>query len=155
MMVMLVTTNKQDVIAVDSPPETYAELCSQFKRCALLREVAYFESRSESDEGVAAVIHVVLNRVNHPKQWGDNVFDVVYQKAQFSYVWDGSLDRGVLEKQQIERLSKIVVGVLTGEIKDNTMGAMFYHTISLKKPVWTKKLKQTVVIGNHIFYKKG
>lgn len=148
------TPNTTLVTVVDPPPETYTELCSQFKRCALLREVAYFESRSESDEGVAAVIHVVLNRVNHPKQWGDNVFDVVYQKAQFSYVWDGSAGKEMTEKQQIERLSKIVVGVLTGEIKDNTMGAMFYHTRQVS-PRWRKKLKQTVVVGNHIFYKKG
>jgi hypothetical protein len=34
-------------------------------------------------------------------------------------------------------------------MKDNTMGALYYHA-NYVNPNW--KLKKTVVIGNHIFY---
>ena len=50
----------------------------------LAARVAYFES-GRSEEGYRAVLCVILNRVESGK-WPGSVYDVVYQKSQFSVV---------------------------------------------------------------------
>ena len=50
----------------------------------LAARIAYFES-GKSEDGYRAVICVILNRVEASK-WPDSVYDVVYQKSQFSVV---------------------------------------------------------------------
>jgi hypothetical protein len=50
----------------------------------LAARVAYFES-GKSEEGYRAVLCVILNRVESSK-WPNNVYDVVYQKSQFSVI---------------------------------------------------------------------
>ena len=50
----------------------------------LAARVAYFES-GKSEDGYRAVVCVILNRVEAGK-WPDSVYDVVFQKSQFSVV---------------------------------------------------------------------
>lgn len=50
----------------------------------LAARVAYFES-GKSEEGYRAVLCVVVNRVESSR-WPDTVYDVVYQKSQFTVV---------------------------------------------------------------------
>ena len=50
----------------------------------LAARVAYFES-GKSEDGYRAVLCVILNRVESSK-WPSSVYDVVYQKSQFSVV---------------------------------------------------------------------
>ena len=50
----------------------------------LAARVAYFES-GRSEDGYRAVLCVILNRVESGK-WPGSVYDVVYQKSQFSVV---------------------------------------------------------------------
>lgn len=50
----------------------------------LAARVAYFES-GRSEEGYRAVVCVILNRVESSK-WPNSVYDVVFQKSQFSVV---------------------------------------------------------------------
>lgn len=50
----------------------------------LAARVAYFES-GKSEEGYRAVVCVILNRVEASK-WPNSVYDVVYQKSQFSVI---------------------------------------------------------------------
>jgi outer membrane biosynthesis protein TonB len=50
----------------------------------LAARVAYFES-GKSEEGYRAVVCVILNRVESSR-WPDSVYDVVYQKSQFSVI---------------------------------------------------------------------
>jgi outer membrane biosynthesis protein TonB len=50
----------------------------------LAARVAYFES-GKSEEGYRAVLCVILNRVESSK-WPNSVYDVVYQKSQFSVI---------------------------------------------------------------------
>lgn len=122
------------------------------KECKWLAEVGYHEARGESDKGVAAVMHVVLNRKNHDTMWPATVSGVVTQKAQFSYRHDGSMKRGFAEKDQYKRMVKLAKAVVHGKIEDPTDGAVFYHTKAVK-PGWSKRVKKLDVIGSHIFYK--
>lgn len=139
---------------VGPAPKTEKQLvadCLRDKTCKLLAEVGYYEARSESDEGMAAVMHVVLNRATYPKMWGSTPHSVVAQKHQFSYRWDGSMKKGFAEKKAYKRSILVAKGVIDGTITDITNGSNHYHT-NYVYPKWRHSLKKKVVIGSHIFY---
>ena len=58
----------------------------------LLACLVYAEAGNQSDYGKELVADVVLNRVDSPS-FPDTITDVIYQKYQFSSVWDGGLDK--------------------------------------------------------------
>lgn len=122
-------------------------------KCKLLAEVGYHEARGEPDRGIAAVMHVVKNRANHPKYWPYTLRAVVYQKQQFSYTHDGSLKKGFTEKRAHDKVMAIAWDVYSGMTEDPTNGGTYYHNNKVN-PVWRTRLDKTVVIGNHIFYKR-
>jgi spore germination cell wall hydrolase CwlJ-like protein len=43
--------------------------------------------------------------------------------------------------------------IMKGVYKDPTFGAMYFHTKQIR-PRWMNRVKRTVTIGNHIFYKR-
>jgi spore germination cell wall hydrolase CwlJ-like protein len=159
---MLTTANKNVVERVDHPEtvvqytlktdEQYYKECMRSVRCKLLTEAGYYESRSESDKGVAAVLHVILNRVKHPNMWASTISGVISQPWQFSYKHDGSLEKGFTDKKQYRRIAVIAKKVLDGEIGSPVGLATYYHTKQVK-PVWREKLTKIGSIGRHIFYK--
>ena len=58
----------------------------------LIALVTMAEAEGESEYGKRLVIDTILNRVDHDK-FPDNVEDVIYQKGQFSSMWNGRVDR--------------------------------------------------------------
>ena len=128
--------------------------CSMSESCSLLASVSYFEARNQkSDAAVAGPMFVVLNRRDHPKLWGSSLRSVVYAPWQFSYVHDGSLKRGITDQKAYKRMLKIAHYVWSGEIEDPTGKADHYHSTKVS-PVWKHKLKKTVKLGSHIYYRK-
>lgn len=130
------------------------EWCKKDKTCNLLAEVGYYEARNQKDdEDVAAVMHVVLNRADHPKRWSDDPHKVVSQPWQFSYRWDGSMKRGFAEKKAHKRMMVIAYKVVNGKIESPVGLSDHYHTKDVK-PNWDwKKLTKIAVAGDHIYYK--
>ena len=128
--------------------------CEYAEACRLLAEVGYFEARSEkADEAVAGTMFVVLNRRDYPDKWGNTLHKVIYQPWQFSYTHDGSLKKGLQERKAYDRMLVIAHYVWSGEVVDPTLGSDHYHTTSVS-PSWRLKLKRTVKLGNHIYYRK-
>jgi len=124
----------------------------------------YFEARGEPHLGKLAVAHVTLNRVRS-KSFPNDICGVVYQaktnskgnpirhKCQFSWYCDGK--REVIdEKDKYEEIKQLAHEFLSAPNEDITDGAEFYHAVSVS-PFWRKSFQQTVVINDHIFYKKG
>lgn len=114
----------------------------------------YFESRGEPDIGQVAVALVVLNRVND-RRWPSTICDVVWQDKQFSWTHDGKSDRIKLSNK-IERhawIKSVFYAVMALSEEDVTNGATHYHNTSVT-PYWIDSMKQTAVIGNHIFYRE-
>lgn len=118
-----------------------------------------FEASGESEEGKAAVAHVILNRVRTGR-WGITVKDVVTHPWQFE-PW-------MTKRTQIETLSpsdpsyrdaaRIADGVLSGAQADPTAGATHFlnPTIVRKRrggtlPAWAEGDGQP--IGNHTFFR--
>jgi len=52
----------------------------------------YFEARSESIEGMMAIVAVTMNRVASPN-YPNTVHEVVWARKQFSWTHDGKIDR--------------------------------------------------------------
>ena len=127
--------------------------CKKDKDCRVLAEASYYEARSEPDSGVLAVMRVIVNRVN-AKGWRDTIKDVVYQPKQFSYTHDGSLKRGVTEKQQMRRMYVLAYKFLKGKVDapKEVKYANHYHTIHVS-PRWKDSLTKVATIQNHVFYK--
>lgn len=125
--------------------------CESDKMCKYLAEAGYFESKGEPNKGVKAVMFVVLQRVADEKRWANTVKGVLRQPAQFSYVSDGSLKRGVVEKKRYKEIMVIAHRVLNGDTINPVPKANHFHTTSLKR-VWTKNMRVVAVIGNHVFF---
>lgn len=127
--------------------------CKEDKQCTILSQAAYYEARGESDSGVVAVMHTILNRVNKEGRWPNTIKEVVYQNKQFSYTWDGSLKRGMNNTYQVDRMLVLAYDVLHGLIDSPVGSSDHYHTVYVN-PSWSKHLNYTYHVGNHIFYEE-
>jgi hypothetical protein len=124
------------------------------QRC--LAEAVYFEARSESEEGQAAVAQVVLNRVRSGL-YPANVCAVVYQDrnrpfaCQFSFACEGKSLR-VTEPGPWTVATRIAQGVADGKIYNQKVGAALNYHANYVLPYWASALKRVDQIGHHIFY---
>lgn len=126
----------------------------------------YFEAANQSFAGKIAVGHVVINRVED-LQFPNDICGVIYQaktkvnwkgnvvpirnQCQFSWYCDGLSDEPVDSVTWIKSL-RIADLVLTGEYKDITEGALWYHADYIY-PYWADELEEVTQIDNHRFYK--
>ncbi len=125
------------------------------ERC--LAEAVYFEARSESPSGQAAVAQVVLNRVRsglYPR----TICGVVYQNAnrylgcQFTFACEGKSLR-TTDTTSWAQAQRIAGEVLNGKTYLSQVGGATHYHADYVKPGWSRRLKKMDVIGRHIFYK--
>ena len=110
---------------------------------------AYFESRGQGVKGMQAVTWVVLNRAKHPS-YPSTPCAVIYSPKQFS--WVSNKTPQVKEKDAYTQAERVVEGVLSGKLKDNTNASTHFHSTRIK-PVWASRLSYTTTISSHCFYK--
>lgn len=111
----------------------------------------YFEARNQPFEGKTAVGFVTINRVKN-ESFPNTICEVVTEKNQFSWYWDGKPDTPY-EKYWWEICIDIAKYVILNNDKDVTDGALYYHA-DYVSPYWAKHFKISKIIGNHIFYKE-
>lgn len=145
--------------AVEELPSIWPETqwtCSTDLECVVLAEAIYHESRGEPVEGQIAVAHVILNRVNSP-YWPDTILEVVYNNCHFSYVCDGSLERGVSDLDSFDKAVTLASDVMNGVHDDPSNGADHYFNPKKTKfvPDWSFSYSRVATIGNHVFHKRG
>lgn len=126
----------------------------------LLAATAWAEARSEGEEGMRAVAHVIVNRLGD--RFGADLETVIRAPKQFSawnigdpnrplaqnperYATDGA-DKDTWEIAQL-----VAQQVLAGQSIDPTNGALFYHTLAVR-PSWDRYATGPLVIGSHIFF---
>jgi hypothetical protein len=131
------------------------------KEVRLLAATAWGEARSEGEDGMRAVAHVMVNRVG--QRFGDSLETVIHAPKQFS-VWNrGDPNRrlvsGLAENTNVafggpewEAAQRIAREVLSGQSVDPTNGALFYHTRAIR-PYWSHHGEGRRVIGAHVFYR--
>ena len=123
-------------------------------RC--LAEAIYFESRSEPEEGQAAVAQVVLNRVRSGI-YPATVCAVVYQDrnhafaCQFSFACEGKSLR-IEEPGPWAVATRIAQNVVSGATYDPKVDVAVNYHANYVAPFWTGYLRKVDHIGAHIFY---
>lgn len=95
---------------------------------------------------------VIMNRAAHPTKWPNTISDVLSQRHQFTYRFDGSVRKGFTEKEQYTRIALLAHSVLSGGIDSVVGNATHYHTKQISPPNWSKKLKSHGRVGDHLFY---
>jgi len=120
-----------------------------------MTDAVYYEARSESPRGQAAVAQVVLNRVKHPA-FPKTVCGVVFQGAghagcQFSFACDGSM-RAHRESEAWNRARSVAARALAGVVMVNIGQATHYHTTACQ-PFWAPQMLRVAQVGAHVFYK--
>lgn len=122
-----------------------------------LANAIYFEARSESLRGQAAVAQVVLNRVRNPA-YPASICGVVYQNqnwhnaCQFSFACDGRKDR--IESPSHYKIAKdVAMAVTAGKIFIPEVGSSTHYYASYVSPSWARAMKKMTKIGLHIFYR--
>ena len=120
------------------------------KQIECLIKNAYFESRNQGVKGMQAVTWVVLNRTKHPS-YPSTPCAVIYAPFQFEWTRNGKTPK-IKEKDAYTQAERVVEGVLSGKLKDNTNASTHFHSTRVK-PVWANRLSYTTTIGSHCFYK--
>jgi len=106
----------------------------------------FHEGRGEPILGQVAIIHTVRNRAQGKPE---NVCKVVYAHAQFSW----TLNNPGIKASDLKKFDEILhTCVIAWQFSDITSGSDHYHHTSIK-PYWTKKMKRTMQIGQHVFYR--
>ena len=127
---------------------TYNGVKYDAKQIECLARASYHEANGEGKQGMLAVIHVTLNRVNDPR-FPKSPCSVIAQPNQYSWYRHKPKVRDYETYDVAKQLAKEVV---EGKHKDNTGKAVFFHARYVT-PSWSKKLKCSAVIGQHRFYK--
>jgi len=122
-----------------------------------LSENIYREASNQPIEGMAAVGHVVVNRMESGK-FPTSACGVIKQKSgstcQFSWNCQRNLRKIDYTSDNWRQSYAVAYHLLneSGKLPDPTDKALFYHA-NYVKPNWKPKLQETKVIGDHIFYK--
>lgn len=134
--------------AETDPKQSHAQNLSKAQiECLSIN--AYMEARNQGVKGMQAVTWVVLNRTKHPS-YPSTPCAVIYSPKQFS--WVSNKPAQVKEKDAYTQAERVVEGVLSGKLKDNTNSSTHFHSARIK-PVWASRLSYTTTIGSHCFYK--
>ena len=115
----------------------------------------YFEAGNQSVLGKEAVGIVVLNRVEHPN-YPNGICEVIFQKSQFSWYWDGKSDNPKVHDPQWEVSQNVAKQLIMRYTQtkpfEDEFDATHYHA-DYVNPHWAKSLRQIAKIDNHIFYR--
>lgn len=107
----------------------------------LLSLIMVAESEGECEDGQRLVIDTVLNRVDSPK-FPNTIHDVIYQKNQFSSVWNGRVNRcSVTDKDR---------QLVLEEVQSRRNYEVLYFTAGKYGAYGTPMFK----VGNHYFSSK-
>jgi hypothetical protein len=118
------------------------------------------EAGAESEQGQAAVAHVIRNRVNSGR-WGDNAQDVVLAPRQFSpwNMTDGNDPRRFKpDSPEYQRVAKLWDDVHAGTIEDPTRGALYFANVGASTATWPRQALARgpdtyTTIGGHTFFR--
>lgn len=151
---------EQTKVARSKDRPNYLAMIARAKEPAQFRCLAqaiYFEARSESEAGQAAVAQVVLNRVLSGL-YPNSVCGVVFQNrhrykaCQFTFTCEGK-SLAIREPGSWATAQRIAREVLEGETYLAKVGGSTHYHATYVSPRWAKRLKRMNKIGTHIFYK--
>lgn len=117
-------TKIENMISNDISEETTKEIVKSTydfteEEITLIAKLTIAESGNQSDYGKRLVIDTVLNRMDSP-YFPDTVEGVIFQKYQFSPVWNGGIDKYVPDEH--------IIDLVKEEISDRTNSEVIFFT---------------------------
>ncbi len=104
----------------------------------LIAVVTMAESEGECEEGKRLVIDTILNRMDSP-YFPDTVHDVVYQKSQFSSMWNGRVNKCTVQDD--------ICQLVEEELRDRSNSDTIFFTAG----GYGKYGNPMFQLGNHYF----
>lgn len=153
---------KIELPTAETPQYNEAEIKHQ--EIDIMARTIYGEARGETQKGMEAVAHVILNRVKKAQQndgqywWGNDIVSVCQKPYQFSCWNHDDPNRvkllAVTEYDlQFATCLRIARRAVFGQLgQDITNGADHYHTITVA-PKWSYGKAPVAQFGTHIFFK--
>ena len=136
---------------------SYRETVSQTSDIVLqLAMNAFFECRGEGAKCMAAVTHVVINRLNDDR-FPQTVKGVLIAPGQYSWKpTQARITRSLTDREKTEvwgTAVSTVYSVLLGDIADPTKGSLYFCNPKVSKVKFCQNLnrRKRTVIGNHVF----
>jgi spore germination cell wall hydrolase CwlJ-like protein len=129
----------------------------------VLARTLWGEARGESLVGQIAVAWTIRNRVNDGKTkswWGEGYAGVCQKPYQFS-CWNKNDPNFAylsgaksIPFREFAQAQIAADQIIAGKVPDPTRGATHYYSTSMKAaPAWAHGAKQTLKLGQHIFFK--
>lgn len=127
--------------------------------------VLWREARGQSKAALAAIYHVIINRVSDPKhRWPKTISGVIMQHAQFtsmSHAADPNIARMPIDDGSPDWISfqDCLAVVATALIADPTQGATNYVSVDARGNIpedakdWVQADKMTYQVGPFRFFK--
>ena len=109
-----------------------------------LSRIIHAESGNQPLEGKIAVGNVVMNRVNHPR-FPNNIYDVLFQKNQFTPAASGSIYRD-------PNAESVIAAMLVLDGAQVTPDALFFNAAGARSYA-SRTRTYVATIGDHMFYK--
>ncbi len=118
--------------------------------------VAWGEARGEPDDGMQAVLNVMMNRKSDPRFPG-TLSGVAKQAWQFTAYNEGDPNREKLlavtdDDPEFRRAKRLAAFAQLGLLWDVTDGATYFHARDITRPDYLADAEISAEIGNHIFY---
>lgn len=149
--------------AIDTPPAIVQPSASHtapynMTNAYVVAATLWGEARGEGEQGIQAVLNVIMNRA---KDNFGKARDVVLMPHQFE-VWQKvsdpeafslNLARQNRDDRTYQKIIRLVDRAASGKLPDITGGALFYFNPKNASPSWAKKMQKTATIGHHEFYK--
>lgn len=122
-----------------------------FMALCVLREAA-----TESRKGKLAVACCIMNRVRHPKWWGNDIYSVVTARWQFSSITDPN-DKQLTkfprwDDPSFQECLHIADEVIHDLVEHPFPGADSYFADYIPTPNWATPDKFLGKEGHHLFY---
>lgn len=128
----------------------------------VLAGTAYGEARSLGQEGMQAVINVVINRVAKQTWYGLTITEVCLKhSASGVYQFDcndpkdpnyAKIQAVTIDDPQYAIAMQLAEQVITGNLPDITNGALNYYSTTIPLPSWTEGCVPCYTVGNTAFY---
>ena len=125
----------------------------------IMARTIWGEARGEGHSGMVAVANVIMNRVAHPKWWGNDVISVCTKPYQFSCWLKSDPNREKLiavtaNDPQFADALQIAANAVHGGLDDITHSATSYYDSRMPDPPsWAEAMEPVAEIGHHLFFK--
>lgn len=139
---------------------TLIDFHQQKKDLACMNEVLYYEALNQSEEGMKAVLTVVLNR-KQARGFPSTICAVVQQPGQFSYRY--RTKRGVVLKPQpknsadkvaLRKIQSLSRSVVQGTFEANLNRNVLWYTRHSVQREWMAEMQVVARIDSHKFLSK-